>query len=145
MAIEFRKIALVVTFSTLANATSAEVIARCGPSHGYGWYFQDPFWKPDGSSWMDDGISDGAIILERRGEDYDIRFSDVAGGFTYRSDGATVLLLGQEGGRMTVGAFRGNYADIYTFDLINAEVAWTSQKLGPLAPKVAVYRAECGI
>jgi hypothetical protein len=46
-------------------------------------------------------------------------------------------------GFLTVGAFHPNYVEIYTFDLVNKVVGWTSNKHGPIAPKVSAFSATC--
>jgi hypothetical protein len=99
--------------------------------------------NPEGPEWADDGISGGKIILVRLGNEWDIQFDDAFGASGYRQDGATVLVLGAADGKLTVGAFRGTYTEIYTFNFDGREVIWTSHKTGTFLPKVAIYRAEC--
>ncbi|GGA19370.1 hypothetical protein GCM10011498_20320 [Amylibacter cionae] len=99
--------------------------------------------NPDGPNWSQDGISTGKIVLVRYGEEWDILFDDSVGASGYRQDGATVVPLISKGSLLSVGAFHSNYADVYTFDFVGRQVAWTSNKLGPIVPKVAVYQANC--
>lgn len=127
-----------------ANPAASEVIIHCGPSEGTSYFFRQEFLNPDGPSWEDDGISNGRIILVREGDEWDILFGDIAGNYGYRQDGAEVLLLNSNEGFLTVGAFSNNYVEIYTFNLIDREVAWTSHKTGTPIPKVAAYHADCG-
>lgn len=124
-------------------AASEGVLARCGASEGRGYFFQDPVFHPEPSTWMDDRIGAGKIILVRLGQEWDIQFDDAAGAHGYRQDGAEVMLLGASEGKITVGAFRGTYTDIYTFDAGTSEVVWSSHKIGTLVKKVAIYRADC--
>jgi hypothetical protein len=119
------------------------VLARCGESEGQGYFFQDDFWNPDGPEWSKDGITGGQIVLVRLGEEWDIQFADIAGAHGYRADGAVVMPLGSTETMLTVGAFRGNYADVYTFNFAGSEVVWTSHKIDVMVSKVAVYRADC--
>lgn len=123
---------------------SAEVVAHCGASQGTGYFFHDERFNPTGPDWAEDGMSNGRIILVRDGDDWDILFSDAVGSFGYRQDGATVLLVGNNGDFLTIGAFHPNYVDTYTFDLSGLEVVWTSHKTGTAIQKVAIYRADCG-
>jgi len=44
---------------------------------------------------------------------------------------------------LTVGAFGRLYVDVYTFDLVNRVVGWTSNKHGPVLAKSAAYSAKC--
>ena len=61
----------------------------------------------------------------------------------YRNDGAKVIPLLENEGFLTVGAFGPWYVDIYTFDLVNRDVGWTSNKHGPISAKAAAYSAKC--
>lgn len=133
--------------STLANAalaqTSEGVIARCGASSGQSYIFKDAGTNPEGGRWVQDGMSGGKIILVRLGDEWDIQFDDALRAYSYRQDGAKVFVVMKSEGLLTVGAFHANYTDLYTFDLINHEVAWTSNKHGPMLPKVSAFFATC--
>jgi TPR repeat protein len=119
------------------------VLARCGASSGYSYFFGDPAYKPSGSSWEEDGMSQGNILLVRLGDEWDIQFGDSIGAYGYRQDGASVLPLGQTETMLTVGVFGNTYVDLYTFNSTNKEVAWTSHKIGTDINKVAIFRADC--
>lgn len=135
---------LALTVSAPATAQDVDgVLARCGASKGHGYFFKDENFNPTGPEWEDDGISNGKIILVRLGDEWDIQFDDIAGAYSYRQDGANVLPLMNTPGMLSVGAFGALYADIYIFDLANKNVAWSSNKLGPIGSKVAVYSADC--
>ncbi len=121
------------------------VLARCGASFGTGYFFHDDVTNPGGPEWSTDRITDGNLLLVRLGDEWDIQFGDSIGEYGYRQDGAEVIPLGQADGMLTVGAFRGTYTDIFTFDFEGDEVVWTSHKTGTVIKKVAVYRAECTV
>ena len=99
--------------------------------------------NPEGPGWNEDGMSNGRIILVKLGEEWDIQFDDSLGTSGYRQDGGKVLPLLQGPGMLTVGAFNKLYVDIYTFDFVRRKVAWSSNKIGPLVPRVAAYSADC--
>lgn len=128
--------------AVFAQATEG-VLIRCGASSGHAFFFQDEFFNPEGSGWQEDGMSSGKIILVKLGNEWDIQFDDAIGTSGYRQDGARVIPLSGKSEMLTVGAFNSDYVDIYTFDFIGKQVAWSSSKLGPFAPKVAAYAAEC--
>jgi hypothetical protein len=134
-------IAALVPFAASAQPTDG-VIMRCGASAGHGYFFKY-FTKPDGPDWQVDGISTGKIILVRLGDEWDIQFDDFLGASGYRNDGAKVIPLLETEGFLTVGAFGPWYVDIYTFDLMNRDVGWTSNKHGPISAKAAAYSAKC--
>ena len=125
------------------NSTALKVWAMCGPSQGKGYFFKDEIWNPEGPDWQDDGISNGQITLVNDGKNIDIIFGDAARASGYRDDGAEVALLHFGDKFIRVGAFSELYVDIYNFDRLNSEVAWSSNKSGPFAGKVAVYRSGC--
>ncbi len=139
-----------VTLATLlfssfqASAQTGEgVLARCGASSGHAYFLKHPALNPDGPSWEKDGMAEGKIILVRLGQEWDIQFDDSLGAYGYRQDGAEVVKLMETDGLLTVGAFQPNYADLYTFDFLNREVVWTTNRQGVLAPKAGVFRATC--
>jgi hypothetical protein len=127
---------------SLAKAQDG-VLITCGASIGTGYFFKDDLTNPNGPSWEEDGISSGKIVLVKLGDEWDIQFDDAAGAYGYRQDGAAVLLLSQNDGMMTIGAFHPNYADVYTFNFEQGEVLWSSHKIGTAIKKAAIYRAEC--
>ncbi|QRZ15136.1 hypothetical protein JWJ88_19580 [Paracoccus methylovorus] len=120
------------------------VIVRCGASTGHAYFSKDETMNPGGSKWEEDGMRNGKIVLVKLGDEWDIQFDDSIGAYGYRSDGAQVSPIMSAGNLLTVGAFHENYVVIYNFDLANHEVAWSSNKVGTLVQKVAVYRADCG-
>jgi hypothetical protein len=136
-------LAFVFVSAQPAPSQQSGVIARCGPSKGQGYFFEDKLFNPTGPSWIEDGISDGKIVLINLNEEWDILFDDVIGARGYREDGAVVVLLGNQGGKLTIGAFHANYTDIYTFDVMENVVLWSSHKIGTPIKKVAIYQAEC--
>lgn len=147
-----RRIALALTAAALTLSTfggavaggAQGVLARCGPSKGQSYYFKDPVFNPNGPNWTEDGISNGKIILVRLGDEWDIQFDDFLGASGYRQQGAAVIPLSDDSGPLlTVGAFAGSYTEIYTFDMSQSEVVWTSHKTGTSIKKVAIYRSTC--
>ncbi|MBJ7578264.1 hypothetical protein JHC09_10250 [Devosia sp. MC532] len=120
------------------------VLISCGHSEGHGYFFRDNFLNPEGPGWEEDRIGNGKISLIRLGEEWDIGFDDTIGGSSYRKDGATVIPLAITERFVMVSAILiGSYADIYTFDLQDRIVVWSSQKVGTLIPKVATLVAKC--
>lgn len=141
------KFGLVLGMLSNVGAAGADeqegVLIRCGASKGEAYYFADDLLNPDGPNWTEDGSSTGKILLVRLGDEWDIQFNDAIGTSGYRQDGAKVFPLTSSDTFLMIGAFHENYSDIYTFDIINNEVAWTSSKIGPIIAKSAVYRADC--
>lgn len=128
--------------SWLSAQTFDGAIIRCGASTGHAFFFQNDL-NPHGPDWAEDALSSGKIVLIKLGDEWDIQFDDVAGSYGYRQDGARVLPIIQTESMITVGAFAAQYVDIYTFDLANRIVGWTSNKQGPFIPKTAAYSATC--
>lgn len=118
------------------------VLMRCGASSGQSYIFKNQL-SPDDSGWMTDGINNGKIVLIRLGDEWDIQFDDSVGAYGYRQDGARVFPLFQNDNLLTVGAFGALYVDIFTFDFENQIVGWTTNKHGPVFPKVSAFVADC--
>ncbi|MFN4129306.1 MAG: hypothetical protein ACK4GC_05770 [Paracoccaceae bacterium] len=136
----------VVLLAALPATVSAQLsdgaIIRCGASSGHSFFFKGTL-NPDGPNWDTDGMSSRKIVLIRLGDEWDIQFDDSVGSSGYRQDGAKVFPLIETDSLLTVGAFNAQYVDIYTFDLANKVVGWTSNKHGPFSPKSAAYSATC--
>ncbi|WP_084352091.1 hypothetical protein [Primorskyibacter flagellatus] len=133
---------ILISQSALAQQQEG-VILRCGASSGHAFHFKDETTNPNGPNWTKDSISTGKIILVRYGDEWDILFDDSVGSYGYRQDGARVIPLLDSPGMLTVGAFGAAYVDIYTFDFKDKILAWSRNKLGPILPKVAAYKATC--
>lgn len=133
---------LIAGFPAISQARDG-VIARCGASLGHAYYLKDAVTNPDGPMWTEDGMRNGKIVLIKLGEEWDIQFDDSLGASGYRQDGAEVFPLTSTDNLLVVGAFHPNYSDIYMFDFVNHEVAWTSTKVGPITARAAAYRAPC--
>ncbi|WP_170587382.1 hypothetical protein [Ruegeria arenilitoris] len=139
-------LAVLAASVTASPGMSAEelVLLKCGASSGKAYFF-------DGEGWVNDGISNGKIVLVGNAGGvegkFDIRFddsfSDIRRGYGYASDGASVFQVAAAQGRFSFIAAHDNYTDQYTFDTNRNEVLWTSHKVGTLVPKVALYFAEC--
>ena len=142
-----RLVVIIFSFIGLFQKANAQVsdgvLIRCGASAGHAFFFEDPVFNPSASDWIEDGMTKGEIILVKFGEEWDIQFDDVLGSTGYRQDGAKVSVLLAKPKILMVGAFNTNYVDIYTFDFEHKVVAWSSNKMGPFARKVAVYVATC--
>ncbi|WP_313135239.1 hypothetical protein [Paracoccus jeotgali] len=119
------------------------VLIRCGASSGHAFFLRDDLTNPEEPKWERDSISAGKILLVRYGDQWDILFDDSLHAYGYRQDGATVLPLIEKGHLLTVAAIGAQYIDTYTFDFLDKRVAWTSNKVGPIVPKVAAYEARC--
>ncbi len=128
--------------SLVLGQSNDGAVIRCGASAGHSFFFKSPN-NPSGPNWDADGMSKGKIILIRLGDEWDIQFDDSVGSYGYRQDGAQVFPLMESDSLITVGAFSAQYVDIYTFDLVNRVVGWTSNKHGPITPKTAAYSATC--
>jgi len=140
-------ISTIILSAQIANPSDAAegVVARCGASDGYTYYFRDDLMNPDGPNWSKDGISNGQFLLVKLGDEWDIQYGDTIGEYGYRQDGANVMPLGEANGKITIGAFRGTYTDIFTFDSIQKEVVWSSHKIGTVISKAGTYQADCSI
>lgn len=147
MRFQLTALSTIILSAQIANPSDAAegVVARCGASDGYAYYFRDELMNPDGPNWTTDGISSGQLLLIKLGDEWDIQYGDTIGEYGYRQDGAQVIPLGEAGGKLTVGAFRGTYTDIFTFDSIQKEVVWSSHKIGTVISKVGTYQADCSM
>lgn len=138
-----RLIALVLAIAAGTASADIQIVAQCGASSGYSYFFEDEKFPNEEAGWDKDRIPNGKIILVKQDEHWDIQFDDFFGAYSYRKDGAEVVPLVTNAGFITLMAIHQNYQDILTFNLFGGEVAWSSHKTGTPVPKVGVYHAKC--
>ena len=122
----------------------------CGGSQGWGYSNMSAFpaW-----SQIDDGIPDGSTTLVSLPgtEDLDILFQDAVGMNSARANGATIVLLGEEGDILNVLAvyhsLSGVTAENYVFDT-NQKVMFvtttrTLDAISTLQSKASIRWANC--
>ncbi|MDO5658657.1 MAG: hypothetical protein Q4G36_10105 [Paracoccus sp. (in: a-proteobacteria)] len=120
------------------------VLIRCGESVGTTYVFGNQRSHTGNGGFFDDGMDGGNIILVSDSVGPDIRFHDTVGQKSYRDDGATVQVHSSADDRFViVTAAHRNYFDVYTFDVLQREVAWTSAKIGPFMARSGLMRASC--
>src|SRR5687768_9923772 len=69
---------------------SADVVATCGASEGWGYYVPGGSNPDQNPEWVKDAISKGSFQLIRSGDDFDIVFTDSTGGtVSTKGDGGT--------------------------------------------------------
>jgi hypothetical protein len=139
---------LAVLFST--SSLSANNLAVCGESSGYGFYPKAGIaaTQPGSGQWTPDAISGGRFSLtENNGEQLDILVTDAMGRvYSSTQEGAKVAAIGSTENSLTVLVAYPNLIETYTFlrDAEGqAEAMWTTNKWGTPVAKVAAYRADC--
>lgn len=129
----------------LASAASAVETWRdvyaCGASKGQSYFM-------NGEGWQSDGISNGVIILRRKGEEFDVQIGDASGSsFSASSDGATVVGREVDGVIQLVAAYPGMTIETYLFAKPvrgRSTLAWTSSKqVGGTADRASVFVSSC--
>jgi hypothetical protein len=140
---------IIAVLSTEAIA-APKVLAACGPSEGYAYYFPGEANK-DTLGWMPDRISKGQIVLVADGSGFDLIFPGPDGQTTSaKTQGGHVTLYGSSGnfdevivgvsysGRMAVETFYFRFSDAN-----NGEVLFTKLMGGGMLPKGHMFNAKC--
>lgn len=132
------------------TATSAETIATCGESNGYGFYPRAGLAvsDPEAGKWVDDGVSGGKISLVSLPDGkFDLMFADVTGGiYSTTAEGGRTFVAFRDATTISVLAIhRMGAVETYTFieTADGPQVLWTSNKSLTPIPKVAAYQAAC--
>jgi len=102
-------ITAVVAMGLLASqGVNAAVIAECGGSKGYAYYYPGPFIKKGQTGFTEDAISKGSFSIVTIEDKFDVLFTDASGSTqSSLSQGAKVIPVGSEpvedgGGRLVV-------------------------------------------
>lgn len=133
----------------LPSIANAEIVTRCGPSAGYGYYFGGPL-NPEGPNWVEDGISGGGFDLVRDGEQFDIILTDTIGTRSAKADGFHVVAVPQPTPEylmiLSIAPSTG-VVEHYLFQLNsngNGTALWGSLKgSGSPISKSALYKSLC--
>ena len=81
----------VLCLAMAGSNASADIVATCGESNGWGYYVPGGMSPTQEPEWVKDGISKGSFHLIRSGEDFDIVFTDSSGGtVSTKGDGGTI-------------------------------------------------------
>jgi hypothetical protein len=138
-----RSIAFSLTaLSSLGPAVASEPwrdIYRCGASSGHSFY-------TGGTGWAQDGISNGQIVLRKRGKDFDLQIGDTTGAFSVREDGAEVLAREEDGVIQIVAVYPAMTVETFLFTSSTqgrASLAWTSSKRTGIEDRVSVFVSAC--
>jgi hypothetical protein len=111
---------------------------------GYAYFKSNLQPKDDG--FVQDGIKNGQIILNKTDTGYDLLLKDVAGFNSVKENGGKIIKLPGGYHDMDFLVDYSGATEIYNFILDsagNGEVIWIQNKDNPLMSKAAVYRAEC--
>lgn len=127
-----------------------KVLAVCGSSEGYAYYFPGAANK-DTLGWMPDRISQGQIVLVADGTGFDIVFPGPDGQATSaKAQGGHVILYGNSDNfeEVMLGvSYKANMTvETYFFrfaDKKNGEVLFTKLTGGGMLPKGHLFNAKC--
>jgi hypothetical protein len=141
---------LVIVVAVIASNANAAIIARCGASSGFAFYFQSAIVPADQAGWSDDAVGDGEIqLIVDASSGPDIVYSDAVGTRSATAEGALVTFVGGAAdGFLIVLLVYPNRAVLehYVFQLDdagNGTVVWGSARAGGMLQKSNLLVAEC--
>ena len=121
-----------------------QTIIECEGSFGKAFYFSDSPETGDEVGWVDDGITDGSVVLVRNGDALDIIIRDAVGRISATAEGANVILLDVRDPFIEVlVSYPQGAKELYTFDMKERRLAWSQHKFGVAFDKAATFLAEC--
>lgn len=134
---------LLAGFATTLPA-NGQTIIECEGSFGKAFYFADSPETGEEVGWVDDGITDGSVVLVRNGDALDIIMRDAVGTISATAEGATVILLDVRDPFIEVlVSYPQGAKELYTFDMKERRLAWSQHKFGVAFDKAATFLAEC--
>ena len=82
---------------------NAGVIAECGASKGYAYFYPGPFIKESDTGFTEDAISKGSFSIVTIEDKIDVIFTDASGSTqSSLSQGAKIISLGSAQGRLVI-------------------------------------------
>jgi hypothetical protein len=124
---------------------SADVVASCGASEGWGYFVPSGLVPKEESGWEKDRISKGSFQLVRRLEEWDIVYTDTIGTTSARATGGQVFGFATKDGDIVVNVLYPHSFETYVFWLSLPEpvASYSQAKHGTAIRKHAVMVAKC--
>ena len=139
-----RSFALFLASFAAALPAKGQTIIECEGSFGKAFYYDDSPETGEQVGWVDDGITDGSVVLVRSGDALDIILRDTVGTISATAEGATVILLEVRDPFIEVlVSYPQGAKELYTFDLQERRLAWSQHKFGVMFDKAATFLADC--
>jgi len=121
-----------------------ETIIECDGGQGKAFYYDNDPETGAQIGWIDDDMTDGAIVLVINGDSADIIIKDAIGTISASAEGATVTVLDVHEPFVDVlVAYPQGPKELYTFDLDLRRVAWSQHKFGVMFDKAQTFVADC--
>lgn len=111
------KINLSLCFFAVATSVSAQTIATCGPSIGFGNFHQGGIVKKKDSGFRKEEVSDGMLTFQKKGADaYDVLMVDSRKKIiSLTQEGGSIILLRKGGIDATfMHYYQGGVIELYT-------------------------------
>jgi hypothetical protein len=139
-----------IVFLSHMSAVSAEMVAKCGTSKGFSYYFEGRLVPREKAGWRDDGIAKGSLLLLLDGEQFDVVITDAVGSRSIRTDGFEIISIPQSSSNTIVLLAVNSSSGIvehYHFRIEpkgDGTVVWGSIKgSGALLQKSSMFQAAC--
>ncbi len=98
--------------------------------------------------YREEAISEGALTLRLNDKEFDIIYIDALGAMTSAKPGGAAIIptyAGEDFIQLIVSYEAAPSVEVYAFDMISGEVAYTQSRLTESISKAAVMRAPCQI
>ena len=147
------RVIVVVPLLTYGNVlaepkTAPEIIASCGESSGQAYYHHNEIVSKDEAGWSEDRVKDGSFLVQKSGDEYDVIYRDKLGLHSSKDSGALIIptYKGPNSLSLVLTYPANGNTEVYNFQHLgtkDAEVSWTSTKVGTLIVKSGVFLAKC--
>jgi hypothetical protein len=115
-------------------------VYACGASQGHSFVL-------GGDGWSEDGISQGVIIIRRRGTEFDVVHKDASGGtFSALDDGARLIAREEDRALQLIVVYPTMTVETYLLLPTKSgaiELGWTSNKRFGIADRVSAFSSAC--
>ena len=136
-----------IVLAAATNQASAGVIAECGASEGYAYYFSGLLVSEEDAGWQRDKISTGSVSIVELDGDLDVIFSDATGRTkSSRANGAEVFPVGNNVDEEIISVmvlYVGRVIEVYTYNAKAKKLILVQQKIDDLVNKASIMVSDC--
>ncbi len=140
--------AILITVGLLASqGVNADVIAECGGSKGYAYFYPAPLVKEADAGFTEDAISKGSFSIVTIEDKFDVIFTDTSGSTqSSLSQGASVIPIGSvpdEGRIVVLVNYPDRTVEIYSYHKFSNTLTLLQHKYNTIVPSSKLLVSSC--
>lgn len=121
-------------------------VTECGESAGYSYVFEGGFVSSSDAGFRPDGMTGGAIILNRTGEKYSLLVRDTVAFYSVVDNGGSIFQVPTDADKLLLVVVYRKSVETFLFvldDFGMGSLAWTSSRGAGAVIRSSLFFAEC--